>query len=195
MLRCIFFRQCTNRIEILQSFPLPIDFSFFFLLAILGWGIFNVVKGEVYPKLGMFCLNAQLAPKLANDMFTDSWDVFALSWAIDFIILERFPSIFLKVKFTYSNFVLLNPIPTRLCHMIYYHDDKSYPHIINMLISKYLFGVFNFLQKTNKNKSPEHTAGSDTIFVQIYMDPPPGIPGVSKDQIFFFTNETVFVLR
>ena len=26
-----------------------------------------------------------------------------------------------------------------------------------------------------------HTAGSDTIFVQIYMDPPPGVPGVSKD--------------
>ena len=30
-----------------------------------------------------------------------------------------------------------------------------------------------------------HTAGSDTIFVQIYMDPPPGVPGVSKNQIFF----------
>ena len=27
----------------------------------------------------------------------------------------------------------------------------------------------------------EHTAGSDIIFVQIYMDPPPGVPGVSKD--------------
>ena len=40
-----------------------------------------------------------------------------------------------------------------------------------------------------------HTAGSDTIFVQIYMDPPPGVPGVSKNQIFFFTNETVFLLR
>ena len=26
-----------------------------------------------------------------------------------------------------------------------------------------------------------HTAGSDTIFVQIYMDPTPGVPGVSKD--------------
>ena len=31
----------------------------------------NVTKGEVYPKLGIFCLNAQLAPKLAADMFTD----------------------------------------------------------------------------------------------------------------------------
>ena len=26
-----------------------------------------------------------------------------------------------------------------------------------------------------------HTAGWDTIFVQIYMDPTPEIPGVSKD--------------
>ena len=40
-----------------------------------------------------------------------------------------------------------------------------------------------------------HTAGSDTIFVQIYMDLPPGAPGVSKNQIFFFTNENVFLLR
>ena len=37
----------------------------------------------------------------------------------------------------------------------------------------------------------KHTAGSDTIFVQIYMDPPPGVPGVSKNQKFFFTNKTV----
>ena len=36
-----------------------------------------------------------------------------------------------------------------------------------------------------------HTAGSDTIFVQIYMDAPTGVPGVSKNQIYFFTNKTV----
>ena len=30
-----------------------------------------------------------------------------------------------------------------------------------------------------------HTAGLDTIFVQIYMDALPGVPGVSKNQIFF----------
>jgi hypothetical protein len=30
-----------------------------------------------------------------------------------------------------------------------------------------------------------HTAGSDTIYVQIYMDALPGVPGVSKNQIFF----------
>jgi hypothetical protein len=32
---------------------------------------------------------------------------------------------------------------------------------------------------------PEHTAGYDTIFVQIYMDPPPGVPWMSKNWIFF----------
>ena len=28
---------------------------------------------------------------------------------------------------------------------------------------------------------PKDTAGSDTIFIQIYMDAPPGVPGVSKE--------------
>ena len=37
-----------------------------------------------------------------------------------------------------------------------------------------------------------HTAGLDTIFVQIYMD---ALPGVSKNQNFFFTNKTVEFLR
>ena len=41
----------------------------------------------------------------------------------------------------------------------------------------------------------EHTAGLDTIFVQIYMDALPGVPGVSKNQILFFKNESVEVLR
>ena len=40
-----------------------------------------------------------------------------------------------------------------------------------------------------------HRAGLDTIFVQIYMDAPPGVPGVSKNQIYFFTNKTVEFLR
>ena len=30
-----------------------------------------------------------------------------------------------------------------------------------------------------------HTAGSDTIFIQIPMDAPPGVLGVSKNQKFF----------
>jgi hypothetical protein len=30
-----------------------------------------------------------------------------------------------------------------------------------------------------------NTAGSDTIFIQIYMDAPPGVPGVSKNQKYF----------
>ena len=40
-----------------------------------------------------------------------------------------------------------------------------------------------------------HTAGSDTIFIQIYMDAPPGVPGVSKNSQKYATNETVELLR
>ena len=36
-----------------------------------------------------------------------------------------------------------------------------------------------------------HTAGSDTIFIQIYMDAPPGVPGVSKNQNFILTYEII----
>ena len=36
-----------------------------------------------------------------------------------------------------------------------------------------------------------HTSGSDNIFFQIYMDAPSGVSGVSKIQIFFFTNKSV----
>ena len=36
-----------------------------------------------------------------------------------------------------------------------------------------------------------HTAGSDPIFIQIYTDAPPGVPGVSKNRIYFFTNKSV----
>ena len=39
-----------------------------------------------------------------------------------------------------------------------------------------------FVQK----RQQYHTAGLDTIFVQIYMDVLPGVPGVSKNQIFFY---------
>ena len=34
-------------------------------------------------------------------------------------------------------------------------------------------------------QSLTHTAGLDTIFIQIYMDAPPVVPGVSKNQNFF----------
>ena len=47
-----------------------------------------------------------------------------------------------------------------------------------------------FGQKHSRLGTLEHTAGSDTIFIQIYMDALPGVPGVSKNQNFF-TNETV----
>ena len=52
------------------------------------------------------------------------------------------------------------------------------------------------LVQTKEVDEPQtHTADLDTIFVQIYMDALPGVPGVSKNQIFFFTNETVEFLR
>ena len=35
-----------------------------------------------------------------------------------------------------------------------------------------------------KRAWPSHTAGSDTILIQIYMDAPPGVPGMSKK--FFY---------
>ena len=54
------------------------------------------------------------------------------------------------------------------------------------LVTESEFDIFGF---------HKHTAGSDTIFVQIYMDALPGVPGVSKNQNFFFTNKTVEVLR
>ena len=46
-----------------------------------------------------------------------------------------------------------------------------------------------------ENMGRFHTAGLDTIFVQIYMDALPGVQGVSKNQILFFKNESVEVLR
>ena len=42
--------------------------------------------------------------------------------------------------------------------------------------------------RCEKYKSREHTAGSDTIFIQIYMDPPPGVPGVSKNKTVEFLH-------
>ena len=41
---------------------------------------------------------------------------------------------------------------------------------------------------SNCNKA--HTAGLDTIFIQIYMVAFPGVPGVSNKQIFF-TNKAI----
>ena len=50
--------------------------------------------------------------------------------------------------------------------------------------------------KSVKISKPLHTAGLDTIFVQIYMDALPGVPGVSKNQIFFLQIYClVFALR
>ena len=40
-------------------------------------------------------------------------------------------------------------------------------------------------QHSMKEYLPKHTASSDTSFIQIYMDTLPGVPRVSKNQIFF----------
>ena len=40
-----------------------------------------------------------------------------------------------------------------------------------------------------------HTAGSDTIFVQIYMDTLSGVPGVSKNSQKYATNKSVEFFR
>ena len=42
--------------------------------------------------------------------------------------------------------------------------------------------------------APNHTAGLDTIFIQIYMDAPPGVPGVSKNLQKYATNKSFWVL-
>ena len=62
-------------------------------------------------------------------------------------------------------------------------------------LEAFLGFLYAFLLLILLTKSLIHTASSDTIFVQIYMDPPPGVPGVSKNQIFFFTNKNVEFLR
>ena len=55
--------------------------------------------------------------------------------------------------------------------------------------------MFNTFLNSARRTRMFHNAGSDTIFIQIYMDTLPGVPGVSKNQIYFFTNKTVAFLR
>ena len=40
-----------------------------------------------------------------------------------------------------------------------------------------------------------HSGCLDPQKILSTIDPPPGVPGVSKNHIFFFTNESVFLLR
>ena len=55
-----------------------------------------------------------------------------------------------------------------------------------MFHCKYLKHIHHlqYFAKTILHKL-NHTASSDNIFVQIYMDALPGVPGVSKNQNFF----------
>ena len=52
-------------------------------------------------------------------------------------------------------------------------------------ITKRQKGTVYILGQLKLFSSTFHTASSDTIFIQIYMDAPPGVPGVSKNQNFF----------
>jgi hypothetical protein len=52
-------------------------------------------------------------------------------------------------------------------------------------ITKRQKGTVYILGQLKLFSSTFHTASSDTIFIQIYMDAPPGVPGVSKNEIFF----------
>ena len=45
--------------------------------------------------------------------------------------------------------------------------------------------IMKVLAKTTRGPFHLHTAGSDTIFIQIYMDTPPRVQGVSKIRFFF----------
>ena len=40
-----------------------------------------------------------------------------------------------------------------------------------------------------------HSGCLDSKNILSTIDPPPGVPGVSKNHIFFSTNESVFLLR
>ena len=49
------------------------------------------------------------------------------------------------------------------------------------ILARYQSCHVTYLLKISSMSLLLHTAALDTIFVQIYMDPPPGVPGVSKD--------------
>ena len=81
-------------------------------------------------------------------------------------------------------------------------DSKlSFCFWMQIIIHYCWFGKFpvNWLDFTHKNHVAEehlsHTAGSNTIFIQIYMDAPPGVPGVSKNSQKYATNKTVELLN
>ena len=46
-----------------------------------------------------------------------------------------------------------------------------------------------------RNPATAHSGCLDPKNILSTIDPPPGVPGVSKNHIFFSTNESVFLLR
>ena len=56
--------------------------------------------------------------------------------------------------------------------------------------------VLNFLFSIRVNEAlRRHSGCLDSKKILSTIDAPPGVPGVSKNQIFFSTNENVFLLR
>ena len=78
---------------------------------------------------------------------------------------------------------LFGPTISQLCFL---EEKKDSQHVAlaTLSILPKAPALFHFLDIQPRGER-RHTASSDTIFVQIYMDPPPGVPGVSKNQIFF----------
>ena len=65
--------------------------------------------------------------------------------------------------------------------------DMQYTWSLRNAVSTNAVSTYvDFGQNARNAGNRYHTAGLDTIFVQIYMDALPGVPGVSKNQIFFY---------
>ena len=64
-------------------------------------------------------------------------------------------------------------------------------------IKKEMFeiGCFNDSNNVHILDVLAHTGCLDPPKILSTIDAPPGVPGVSKNHIFFSTNETVFLLR
>ena len=56
-------------------------------------------------------------------------------------------------------------------------------------------GGFASAPPVNDIKSQDHSGRMDSKTIHSTIDTPPGVPGVSKNQNFFFTNKSVELLR
>ena len=78
-----------------------------------------------------------------------------------------------------KDFHILNP--NQLMVEIRLGLYSSVESLLNSLKNNVWADCHSYPKLSNLKQWNVHTVGSDTIFVQIYMDPPPEAPGVSKD--------------